>query len=55
VKRNEMAALAAYAAREGGVYEAPLDGCDCERDYEVARAHFEKRFGATASSSQDSK
>jgi len=27
------------------VYEAPFDRCDRERDYEIAWAHFEKRFG----------
>lgn len=28
-----------------GCYEAPFDRCDRERDYEIAWAHFEKRFG----------
>ena len=31
------------------VYEAPFDRCDRERDYEIAWAHFEKRFGKVRS------
>lgn len=30
------------------VYEAPFTKCDRERDYELAWAHFEKRFGGRA-------
>jgi hypothetical protein len=30
------------------VYKAPFDRCDRESDYEVAWAHFQKRFGARA-------
>ena len=29
------------------VFEAPFDRCDRERDYEIAWAHFEKRFGGS--------
>ncbi len=28
------------------VYEAPFDRCDRERDYDIAWAHFERRFGS---------
>jgi hypothetical protein len=34
------------------VYHAPFDRCDREKDYEIAWAEFERRFGKSGTSAQ---
>jgi hypothetical protein len=34
------------------VYQGPFDRCDREKDYEIAWAEFERRFGKSGASAQ---